>query len=394
MLDTNVLYHEGRGDQFFSPRISQVIQNPLHAQLAISWTIPRMVQLEREYQLRQKTKHVVSAAKEMPTLFSNTWVGNDELVNAEIRKLAESELNQLGVQVLNCDASRVDWSAMMTAAGLRRPPFDPDEKKEKGFKDAIVAETFIQICDQLPAYGTDTAILVTNDDLLAEYVKGRVPRAKVLKNADALASELNFLASDIDSGVAARLPVVVSALLARSEEFWKSVWGLALSQLSEPAGPPVFGVSSIRFQLPVYQPAIFLRKELGHLYFFCRYQIPRQGQQWVPAVPAPAVFPPGGLLQMGSPVAMPPQPPVDVATSGNGVYVSSAGLVGIPAPETGPGQPSNQFPPGHFQSIVLPTLNFALFWRADFKLIKKDGQGEAEPTLENPFIESVAFEVA
>jgi hypothetical protein len=391
MLDTNVLYHEGRGDQFFSPRISKVIQDPLHAQLNISWTIPRMVRLEREYQLRQKAKHAVAIAKEMPTLFSTTWVGTEERVHAEISKLAENELNQLGVQVLDCDASKVDWNSLMSAAGLRQPPFDSDEKKEKGFKDAIVAETFVQVCGQLPAHGIDTAILVTNDDLLTEHVKERVPSGKVLKNADALAGELNFLASDIPPDVADRLPAVASALLARSTEFWNNVWAMAQSQVPDPSRSPVFGVSNILLLPPVYLPPIFMRKDLRYLYFFCRYQIPRQGQQWLPSFSAPPGGLLGGLLQMGSPIATPPPPPI-APTGGIGPFGAPPGLPGIPVADSMLGLPEEQYASGHFQSIVLPALTFAVVWRADFNLIRRDAQGAAEPTLENPFIESVALE--
>ncbi|WP_143328553.1 PIN domain-containing protein [Burkholderia sp. AU28863] len=391
MLDTNVLYHEGRGDQFFSPRISRVIRDPLHAQLNISWTIPRMVRLEREYQLRQKVKHVVSTAKEMPTLFSTTWVGAEEHVHAEISRLAESALSELNVQVLDCDPSRVDWNRIMSAGGLRQPPFDPDEKKEKGFKDAVVAETFVQVCEGFPAHGTDTAILVTNDDLLTEYVKGRAPSAKVLKNADALAGELNFLASDIPPDVADRLPIVASGLLARSTDFWNNVWRVALSQLSDPAGPPVFGLSNIQLQSPIYWPPIFLRKDLRHLYFVCRYQIPRQGQQWLPTMSVPQ----GGLLgvlQAGLPVAPPPQSPIGGPAGGIGPFGGVQGLPGILAAESTQGVPQEQSAPGHFQSIVAPALTFAVVWRADFNLVSREAQGAPEPTLENPFLESVAVE--
>lgn len=37
MIDTNVLYYEGRGDQFFSPSVSKVILDPSHSHLNISW---------------------------------------------------------------------------------------------------------------------------------------------------------------------------------------------------------------------------------------------------------------------------------------------------------------------------------------------------------------------
>ncbi|MFM0184168.1 PIN domain-containing protein [Paraburkholderia nemoris] len=371
MLDTNVLYVDGRSDHFFSPNIAKVIEDPSHAQLNIGWSIPSMVRREREYQLRQHAKHIVSAAREMPSLFASTWVGNPDAVNAEISRLAQQELDRLKVRVYECDSHKVDWPGLMDSAGWRLPPFDPNEKNEKGFKDAIVAETFVQLCGELTSHGVDTAILVTNDTLLREYVESRIksPRVKILRNVDALMSELNFLVSDIDPDTAIQLQPMANELLATANEFWSNVGRLATPYCHPPFVLAPFGVSDIELQVPSYSPPVFLRKEMRRVFFFTRYAVPRTGQQWLPAFAPPQ----RGLLAMGDPV---------------GGMVPPTGGVGYYNPLSTP----DASPLGNIQVIMLPSVSFAVEWSADYDVSKSSDSGGAKPIIRNPRIESVTPE--
>ena len=406
MLDTNALFVDGRSDKFLSPGIVKVIEDPLHAELNISWSIPSMVRREREYQLRQHAKHIVSAAREMPSLFASTWVGDANAVNAEISRLVQRELDRLKVRVYECDPSRVGWATLMDAAGWRLPPFDPNDKNEKGFKDAIVAETFIQLCGELTAHGVDTAILVTSDTMLREHVEGRVrpSRVKVLRSVDALTSELNFLVSDIDPDTAAQLQPMANELLANAAEFWDNVGRMATPYCYPPYVLPSFAVTDIEFQTPSYSVPVFLRKEMRRVFFFCRYSVPRTGKQWLPAFPPL----PGGLMTMGSAVGGGfPLPP--------GEGAGPRGLGMSPPPNTSfaamPASPGGVFPPapptdryygsglvadapslGHIQSIFLPSINFAVEWSADYDVSKSSETGATRPIIGSPRIESVAPE--
>jgi hypothetical protein len=405
MLDTNALFVDGRSDQFLSLGVVKVIEDPLHAGLNISWSIPSMVRREREYQLRQHAKHIVSAAKEMPSLFASTWVGDADAVNAEISRLAQRELDRLKVRVYECDPSKVEWATLMDAAGWRLPPFDPNDKNEKGFKDAIVAETFVQLCSELTAHGVDTAILVTSDTMLREHVEVRVKssRVKVLRSVDALTNELNFLISDIDPDTAAELQPMANELLANASEFWDNVSRMATPFCYPPYVLPTFAVTDIEFQRPSYSVPVFLRKEMRRVFFFCRYSVPRTGKQWLPAIPPP----PGGLMTIGGPVGagFPLPPGAGPAPRGLGMPPPNASFAAMPA------SPGGVFPPappidryygsglladapslGHIQSIILPSINFAVEWSADYDVSKGSETGGTKPIIGSPRIESVVPE--
>ncbi|CAE6769077.1 hypothetical protein R75461_03743 [Paraburkholderia nemoris] len=406
MLDTNVLYVDGRSDQFLSPNIVKVIEDPLHAQLNISWSIPSMVRREREYQLRQQAKHIVSAAREMPSLFASTWVGDSDAVNAEISQLAQRELHRLNIRVYECDPNRVAWATLIEAAGWRLPPFDPNDKNEKGFKDAIVAETFIQLCGELTAHGVDTAILVTSDAMLREHVEGRVgsSRVKVLRNIDALTSELNFLVSDIDPDTAAQLQPMANELLANAGEFWDNVGRIAMPYCYPPYVLPTFAVTDIEFQTPSYSVPVFLRKEMRRVFFFSRYSVPRTGKQWLPAVSA--FPPPVGLLTMGAAMGGGVSLPSGAASAPRGLGMppppnapfaampTPPGLVPLPPNDRyyGLGMVTDVPSLGHIQTIILPSINFAVEWSADYDVSKPREAAGGTPIIGRPRIESLSPE--
>jgi hypothetical protein len=410
MFDSNSLYHAGKEDQLISPRLCKIIQDPKHTALNVRWVIPRMVQLEREFQFRNKAKHIVTGAQGMPEVFAGTWVGDQSAVESAITQVAERQLQTLGVEVADCNPDLIDWPSMFRAAGLRLPPFDPDPKKEKGFKDMVIGETFAQMCGSFPAHGTDTAILVTADKILRDHVLYRVPNAKVVEHADALANELNLLRSDLDPQVASQLPDLAAELINRSPDFLDGVVGMAKAELS--IALLTLGQRDVHLPAGVLGNPIFLRKQLKHVYFACRYDIPRRAQ-WVPAIQAM----PSGVLPLGEaggPASSGLSPfGSGMAVMGNTLYwdsVTNAPPLGLPAdPLEQPrgaglwqvtlgssnfgGTPNSPFrigPAGLIEvsDIQLPSLSFAVTWRANLALHDKAPMA----TLSDPFIESVELE--
>jgi hypothetical protein len=294
MLDTNSLYSPHATNQFVAPALVEVIEDDAHKSLNINWVISEMVRSEREYHLRREARHVISAARKIPEVFSSTWVCDEDAVFAQVSNFAQRELDRLKVSVRGCDSGRVDWPSLIAAAGLRLPPFDPNLEKEKGFKDAIVAETFLQLCGDLPAHGSETAILVSDDTMLGDQVAKRVDGAKVkvLKDLDELRNELNFLSSDIPAEVAALLPGKSTELIANNKEFWDNVYRIAVCSYQQAftLTPDIVELKTLgsNYTLP-----IFLRKEMRRVHFVCRYLISRSAMRWVANVmpqPNPAVL--------------------------------------------------------------------------------------------------------
>jgi hypothetical protein len=86
-------------------------------------------------------------------------------------------------------------------ASYRRPPFQLGEK-EKGFRDALILETFLQIVKNSPTSRSLVRIaLVSSDQLLRDAALSRLPSAAnvhFLESVDALKGLINTIGSAVD----------------------------------------------------------------------------------------------------------------------------------------------------------------------------------------------------
>jgi hypothetical protein len=382
MLDTNIIFNPNSADQFFAPDISKIIEDPSHQQLGIQWVLPRMVVFEREYKIRQKAKHVISAAKGMPYLYGDSWVGDIDAVNQRISKHATLELNRRMFLVRDCDTARVDWNSLMTAAGYRLPPFDPDGEKEKGFKDAIVAETFLQLCADLPINSEDSAILVTEDAMLRKNVESRAPHgAKVLGTVDELSAELNFLVSDIPSEVAALLPDRASALLSTVDNtFWIDFWERAHAAYPQILSRNIPGFLSVDLAPKFFSGPSFLKKEMRRVHFVTRFLFARTGKRLATPMMTPAQIAFGqmggllGALQNSAPQASVPAGAATSPIRAQGYYGAGTTLLTADTPT---------------EAVQLPDAVVTFTWSADYKVKSATKNHDPVITLAQPRIESI-----
>jgi hypothetical protein len=385
VFDTNAIYNPNHEDQFFAPEVERVIQDSTHAHLDLVWIIPRMVRLEREYAMRKKVKQIVALARNMPALYGETWVGDASQVHARISRLAESEMVRLNVLERSCDPALVDWNALMDAAGSRLPPFDPGDDREKGFKDAIVAETFAQLFGELVANGIDSTVLVTNDNLLREHV-GKCLRSncKILRNIDELATELNFLASDIPTEIAEKLPDCAKELLTGAGEFWERIWMMSKAEFPQHFSKSAPGLLSVRVLPRTFTKPSFLRKDMRRLYFTCRYLLSRVGKRYVPAEPYPDTL---FLNQTFKDVSE------SFVIQSEGI-AAQAGIPMLPVEDAPPAPGATEFGADtpiqvamKIVSVQLPSVSVAITWSTEFDV--KGASQDAVITLTSPRFESL-----
>lgn len=106
----------------------------------------------------------------------------------------------LNLDLLNLDSSRVDWVRLSNDAVFRRPPFEPGEK-EKGFRDSLIMESFVQLVEQSPSTPSlCRVVLVTEDDLLSRAVRARTEHrtnVAILASIEELKSLINTLVSKV-----------------------------------------------------------------------------------------------------------------------------------------------------------------------------------------------------
>jgi len=263
----------------------------------------------------------------------------------------------------------------MTAAGYRLPPFDPDGEKEKGFKDAIVAETFLQLCADLPINSEDSAILVTEDAMLRENVESQAPQgAKVLGTVDELSAELNFLVSDIPPEVAALLSDRAGALLGTVDTaFWSDFWNRASAAYPQLLSRNFPGFHAVDLAAKFFSPPSFQKKEMRRVYFVTRYFFSRTGKR--PATPMmtpahTAFGQMGGLLGGLQNIA----PEASVPAGAQGYYGAGTAFLTADTPT---------------EAVQLPDAVVTFTWSADYKVKPATKKHDPVITLAAPRIESV-----
>lgn len=199
VFDTNSIFTSSIRE-LFKPSAAELLrQNNRHADVDIIWYVPEVVRQEREYQMREEAKKYLGGVDKLEKLVGFNWGVNVESIGSSVTKAVDTQFAELKVTVRQLDTTLVNWNALIDASAKRIPPFEKGEK-EKGFRDAIVGETFMQLVGTLPTGTREQAVLVTGDALLTEAVKPRIqgtPNAKIIGDLEELQSTLNLLLSEV-----------------------------------------------------------------------------------------------------------------------------------------------------------------------------------------------------
>lgn len=220
VFDTSVLFTQVVYD-FVRSEVRQLIEgNSKHPDLSICWYLPNIVVEERRHQMQRKASELLpSIAKLEKLLGHNLNITNNILAN-RVNEAIEKQLGELGISILDIDTTIVDWKDLIHRSVYRYPPFGPGEQ-EKGFRDALIAETFLQLVKRSPATPTICRLaIVASDGPLKEYVTSSTKDTKnvrVLSTISELESLINTLVSEVTEEFVAELKEKASKLFFEKE---------------------------------------------------------------------------------------------------------------------------------------------------------------------------------
>jgi len=72
-----------------------------------------------------------------------------DILDAQVDDAVNRAINEQGINVPKLSPDDVDWDKIILDSVYRTPPFE-DGKYEKGFRDAVIAETFYQLVEKSP----------------------------------------------------------------------------------------------------------------------------------------------------------------------------------------------------------------------------------------------------
>lgn len=198
VFDTNVLLTKSPLE-FVRQAVVEVLTRR-HPDINVKWFIPDIVRHERQYQMQEKARELLPSLDKLEKLLGHHLGITEDIVLRRVDENVSRQLTTLGLQELKLDRTGVDWERLTLDAAYRRAPFEAGEK-EKGFRDAIIAETFLQLVEGSPkTTRLCRIVLVTEDQRLASAVKERVkdrPNARVVPSLDELSGLINTLSAEV-----------------------------------------------------------------------------------------------------------------------------------------------------------------------------------------------------
>lgn len=221
VFDTNILITETPYDFVRIEVKSLIEENKDHRDICIKWYIPDIVIKERHYQMFKKATDLIPSVNKLERLLGVSLNTSNENINHQIKNSITGIIGEYKFNILPVDTSKINWEEIIDNAAFRRPPFE-EGTKEKGFRDAIISESFLQLVETSPKTpNTCRLIIVSNDSALIESIKVRSSEAKnvkVLKSVAELKGYINTLVSQISEEFVAEIKELASLYFFKEDD--------------------------------------------------------------------------------------------------------------------------------------------------------------------------------
>ena len=208
VFDSNALY-TGSASDLLNREVAQLIkENSDHPDLGVVWYLPEIVMHERQYQMLKRGLELLPPIQKLERLLGHNLNITEAIIESRVKETVQNQLKEYGIETFSLNVEDVDWNQVMLSATYRRPPFDPGDK-EKGFRDALVAETFLQIVNASPVTPRICrVVLVTGDKLLSDAVRNRTTdcaNVRVLETLEETKSLINTLVAAVSENFVAEI---------------------------------------------------------------------------------------------------------------------------------------------------------------------------------------------
>ena len=196
-FDTNFAYNGAENKLIKDDLSALVLETSKIKHAQVSWYLLDIVQAERQYQMLQVADALVAPAKKVGRLLGQDFGITPARLEQGVQSVIADEVKRHKLTHINLNTHKVDWKALIDRSLSRKPPFEKG-KTEKGFRDALVMETFFQLVQKLSGVkGHLRVIFLTADKLLIDAVRERAAG----KDYVIVADELNFVTTTLNAFV-------------------------------------------------------------------------------------------------------------------------------------------------------------------------------------------------
>jgi hypothetical protein len=348
VFDSSVLY-TGSASDLLNREVAQLIkENSSYPDLTVTWYLPEIVVHERQYQMSKRGLKLLPSIQKLERLLGHNLNITGAIIESRVTEAVERQLQEYGIQVFSLTVENVDWKQVMLNAVYRRPPFDPGEN-EKGFRDALVAETFLQIVGASPVTPRICRIiLVTGDKVLGDAVRSRTSdcsNVRVLETLEKVKSLINTLVAAVSEDFVAKIQEQAQLYFFEPEEegtlyYKENIRTTIERRFNEELSSLPTGATRRENGTWYISSPRFVKKERQRVFWVSRISVEAKAYKYL-GVGSWLQFYPGGLegstlhqwlsadLLSGR-----PQSPSSIRTESEEAY---GGLYSLPSPGEAPG---------------------------------------------------------
>lgn len=219
VFDTNAIWTGGESYLLRQEIADLVGTTREDVHLEIAWILPEVVLHERLHQMFREAIALLPSLARLEKVIGHPLNITEAVVFQRISESVERQIAEHKLVIQQASYANVDWQRLVGDAVNRRPPFEL--KSEKGFRDAIIVETFLQLVEASPDQPQRCRIvLLTNDALLTRAAKGRLDgrnNVQVFGSVDELKGLINTLISTVPEDYVAKMQVRAKEYFVKSQ---------------------------------------------------------------------------------------------------------------------------------------------------------------------------------
>jgi PIN domain len=200
VFDTNALHTVVSHDLLNTKVQKFIANNSNHKDVDINWCIPEVVILERTFQMLSKGKETLPSIAKLEQLLGHRLNITEQILKDRVETCIKNQLTDLKIDKVCLDTSNVNWQKIIEDSTARNPPFE-NNQKEKGFRDAVILETFAQI---VLGSVTDPKkcrnILISEDSMLVQAANERFSKfsnVKILPTIEKCEELINLITNEV-----------------------------------------------------------------------------------------------------------------------------------------------------------------------------------------------------
>jgi len=221
VFDTSALFTSSASN-LFNSNIENLIKDYLIVpDLKITWHLPSIVSQEREFQMLKEGKKLLPSIQKLEKLLGHNLNITEKIVHSSIKATIKQYLEEYSINVIEPDIKCINWQQVVQKSLWRVPPFE-DSEKEKGFRDELIQQTFLQVINNSPKTPSICRVVFLGHDSLllsslAEATKG-LSNVKIFSDLEELKGLINTLVSQVKEELIEAISEDISKLFFEKDD--------------------------------------------------------------------------------------------------------------------------------------------------------------------------------